>query len=89
VVGAVLVSLLFAFQTPFQLPMKSGLVIVLGVLVSVFGQIGDLAESMLKRGTGVKDSGNLMPGHGGMLDRLDSILFAGVTVYLFYALTSL
>ena len=58
--------------------------IILGVLVSVFGQFGDLAESMLKRSTGVKESGKALPGHGGFLDRMDSIVFAGVVVYLYY-----
>jgi phosphatidate cytidylyltransferase len=82
--GAVIVCLLFTLNTPFQLPLGYGQAILLGVLVSVFGQIGDLVESLLKRNFGVKDSGNLMPGHGGLLDRLDSVLFAGMVVYLYY-----
>jgi len=41
-------------------------------------------ESLLKRNTGVKEAGNLMPGHGGLLDRMDSVIFAGVVVYLYY-----
>ena len=54
----------------------------LSVLVNVAGQAGDLAESALKRGAGVKDSSSLLPGHGGLLDRVDSTLFALPVVYL-------
>ena len=49
--------------------------VVLGAIVGVFGTIGDLVESMLKRSVGVKDSGAIMPGHGGMLDRFDGFIF--------------
>jgi phosphatidate cytidylyltransferase len=84
VIGGVIVSLLFTLDTPLLLPISYGRAIFLGVIISVFGQLGDLAESLLKRNTGVKDSGSLMPGHGGLLDRMDSVVFAGAAVYLYY-----
>jgi len=82
VFGAIVVSLVIV--TLLSLPLGYGQAVLLGLLVSIFGQFGDLIESLLKRNMGVKESGRLIPGHGGVLDRIDSIVFAGIVVYLYY-----
>jgi phosphatidate cytidylyltransferase len=57
---------------------------IIALIVSIFGTIGDLIESKFKRIAGVKDSGSIMPGHGGILDRLDSVIFVAPIIFLFY-----
>ena len=55
----------------------------MSIAVSIFGQLGDLLESLFKRRVEIKDSGKAMPGHGGFLDRMDSVVFAGAFVYYY------
>jgi len=72
-----------ALSYALGLDVDAGLLIPLAVLVPVAAQLGDLAESLLKRSAGVKDAGVLVPGHGGVLDRLDSLLFVVPMVYYY------
>jgi phosphatidate cytidylyltransferase len=73
-----------AYLAP-QLP-SLWLIALLSALINIAAQFGDLVESLIKRGAGVKDSGSLLPGHGGMLDRLDALLFAAPILWYYVAL---
>jgi phosphatidate cytidylyltransferase len=81
VVGALLGALLAALWYLPRLAVPHA--VVLGLVSGLLGQAGDLTESLLKRSTGVKDSGSLLPGHGGILDRIDAVLVLGPLVYLY------
>jgi CDP-diglyceride synthetase len=58
-------------------------IILLTVALNIAAQIGDLVESLIKRGADVKDSGTILPGHGGMLDRIDALLFAAPVLWIY------
>jgi phosphatidate cytidylyltransferase len=77
-IGSAIAAILFGvlYTRYFAPDFPLALSLVTALVVNVAGQVGDLAESALKRGAGVKDSSTLLPGHGGMLDRIDALLFA-------------
>lgn len=75
-------ALIFDFLVFDDIRINYPVVIIVGMIASVFGVLGDLSASVIKREYGVKDFGNLFPGHGGVLDRFDSVLFVAPFVYL-------
>lgn len=81
IAGALVAACLAHFIYLRSIPLVHAL--VLGFLSGVLGQLGDLAESLLKRSTSIKDSGGWLPGHGGMLDRVDALLVVGPLVWLY------
>ena len=69
----------------FTTPSSLASIIVLSIVLNVAAQFGDLVESLIKRGAGMKDSGAILPGHGGMLDRIDALLFAAPVLWCYMA----
>ena len=82
VLGAIGAAVLAHFWWFQRLPIPHA--VALGALLGIMGIGGDLAESALKRAAGAKDSSSILPGHGGLLDRIDSLLFAGPALYYYY-----
>lgn len=82
--GGVILTLVFSYFIEQYNPGLRGNWMVVGFLVAAFAPLGDLVESQLKRNFGVKDSGNIIPGHGGILDRLDSFIIVAPVVYLYF-----
>ena len=89
-VGGVVASTIAAFVVVFLSPLHIPVlwILALAIPAALLGQMGDLCESLLKRSGGVKDSGRIIYGHGGILDRVDALLFAGPYAYFFYEFTS-
>jgi phosphatidate cytidylyltransferase len=81
IMGAIMGALMAHFWYLPSIPLSHAL--TLAVVAGGLGQLGDLGESLLKRSTGVKDSGEIVPGHGGMLDRLDALFVTSALVYLY------
>ena len=87
--GGVICTLILGFFIEQNMPELRGNWILVGLLVSIFAPLGDLVESQLKRTFGVKDSGNIIPGHGGVLDRLDSFILCVPVIYLYFIIENL
>lgn len=87
--GGVILTLILGFFVEKYFPELRGNWMIVGLLISIFAPLGDLVESQLKRSFAVKDSGNIIPGHGGILDRLDSFIICAPVIYLYFILEKL
>ncbi len=87
-IGAVAMMLIYTYfaNTYWNMNFSYEYIAMIGVILSLMGQIGDFAASSIKRYVGIKDYSNLIPGHGGMLDRIDSLLFLAPFAYAFFTL---
>ena len=88
VVGAVVLMVIFTYfaNTYWNLNVNYGYIVLIGVALSLLGQVGDFAASSIKRYVDIKDYSNLIPGHGGMLDRIDSLIFLAPFAYVLFSL---
>lgn len=83
-IGGGLFAVLFALIVGYFIDLAWYHSLIVAILITVFAQLGDLAESMLKRDAGVKDSGNSIPGHGGFMDRSDSYMFTAAIAFYYF-----
>lgn len=87
--GGVICTLILGYLIEQKMPEMRGNWALMGLIISIFAPLGDLVESQLKRTFGVKDSGNIIPGHGGVLDRLDSFIICAPIVYLYFIIENI
>lgn len=80
IIGSILLSIIFSIYFNLGPIWK---IVILAIICSILSQLGDLVASKIKRSTGIKDYGNIMPGHGGVLDRFDSIIFTAPAIYYY------
>lgn len=87
--GGMIGALAFGAAASFVSDFSAAWMIAVSLLIGIAGQAGDLSESIIKRDMGIKDSSHILPGHGGILDRFDSVFFAAPVIYGYMIVSSL